>query len=275
MKAIHQEQPVKEAYIPPYHPEQYVSEEDYWNYYYSLPDVSYEWNNGVLEEKPMADYLSTQMYLWFLQLLQDYLKTYPIAKLLVLDFGFRLALPHKTTIRKPDLAVIHESNPVGVNPFDRSFRGIYDLCIEFLSDSTKKEVERDTVVKKSEYGQIGVTEYFILDRKGDQTAFYRLSRRGTYAAIAPRSGGVIQSAALPGFQFRIDHLYDRPPLIDIVHDPVYTGFVLKEYQEQYIEAKAARQRAEAERQRADAAVAAAEKLAEKLRSLGVDPNICG
>ncbi|RLC08431.1 MAG: hypothetical protein DRI57_24040, partial [Deltaproteobacteria bacterium] len=32
-----------------------VSEEEYWETYYEMPDITYEWNNGVLEERPMGD----------------------------------------------------------------------------------------------------------------------------------------------------------------------------------------------------------------------------
>ncbi len=33
----------------------HVSENEYWEKYYEHPDFNYEWNNGALEEKPMAD----------------------------------------------------------------------------------------------------------------------------------------------------------------------------------------------------------------------------
>jgi Uma2 family endonuclease len=182
-----------------------VSEEEYWAKYYSHPDFSYEWNNGILEEKPMADYRSSKMYRWFFLLLNEYLKAYSIAKLVCLDIGFRLALPDKTSIRKPDLAVILDANPINIADDDCTYKGIFDLCIEFLSDSTPKESRRDTVVKKGEYCQAGVSEYFILDRKGLQTAFYRLTDRGVYAPL-PHPGGIVRSEVLAGLQFRAaDH----------------------------------------------------------------------
>ncbi len=51
-----------------------------------------------------------------------------------LDMGFLLDLGDKVSIRKPDLTVLLHSNPVVPNPTDRSFHGVCDLCIEFLSD---------------------------------------------------------------------------------------------------------------------------------------------
>ncbi len=132
-----------------------VSEEEYWQTYYHDPDFVYEWNNGILEEKPMADYLSFKMYRWFLLLLEEYLRAHSIAKIIGLDIGFRLVLAKKKSIRRPDLAVILYANPVDIDDEDSTYQGIFDLCIKFLSDSKPKEVTRDTVVKKAEYCQAG------------------------------------------------------------------------------------------------------------------------
>ena len=228
-----------------------VSEEEYWGKYYHEVDVKYEWNNGVLEEKPMADYLSSQMYRWFFSLLQEYLRTHPVARLICLDIGFRLALTDKTSIRKPDLALILHANPITIAGEDCTYHGIFDLCIEFLSGSTPSEAERDTVVKKQEYCQAGVKEYFILDREGKKTAFYLLTEKGRYAHIPLHSGDVIQSEVLPGFQFRVEDLYTQPPLLEKINDSVYSSFIFREYQE-------------SEKR--------AERFAARLRTLGVDPD---
>ncbi|EDN66179.1 hypothetical protein BGP_0528 [Beggiatoa sp. PS] len=44
-----------------------VSETVYWEKYYENPENIYEWNNGILEEKPVSDHLNVLMYLWFLE----------------------------------------------------------------------------------------------------------------------------------------------------------------------------------------------------------------
>lgn len=249
---------------PPSEAGKRVSEALYWDAYYEYSDISYEWNDGVLEEKPVSDYLSFLVYLWFVSLLEQFLTVHPIGKMVGLEFGFRLALPDKVAIRKPDLGVLSSKNPVDLDLYDRSFAGVFDLCIEVLSDSERSEIERDTRVKFLEYEQAGVREYYILDRKGTHTAFYRRTPSGKYAPIMAGNtpeGRLIRSEVLPGFQFRIDDLYRRPSLEEMAQDPVYCGFVLPFYQE-------SRQRADAEKARADAEAARAERLAEKLRQLG-------
>lgn len=274
-----------------------ISEEEYWQHYYEHPDISYEWNNGILEEKPLPDYRRITMYGWFLVLLRAYLEVNPIAKLIFLETGFRLPMGKKTSIRKPDLFVIRNDNPIALLDRDRSYRGIADLCVESLSDSTREEVERDTVVKKGEYALVGVKEYYILD-PDDEMAFYRRTASGRYARIQPDGDGVIHSEVLPGFRFRIDDLHYMPSLETMAHDPLYQPFVLVKYQaeiqraeeaqasaeeawalaaaseeraeEAWAIAAASRERAEVAEQKAEEERRRAERLAARLRELGVD-----
>lgn len=248
-----------------------VSEALYWDAYYDYSDISYEWNDGVLEEKPVSDYLSFLVYLWFVSLLEQFLTVHPIGKMVGLEFGFRLALPEKVAIRKPDLGVLSAKNPVDLDLYDRRFAGIFDLCIEVLSDSERSEIERDTQVKFLEYEQAGIREYYILDRKGTHTAFYRRTVDGRYAPIIPETepeGNLIRSEVLPGFQFKIDDLYRRPSLKEMADDPVYREFVLPFYRESRQRADAEKARADQEAARADAEAARAARLAQKLKQLG-------
>ncbi|CAN2039765.1 putative restriction endonuclease domain-containing protein [Candidatus Magnetomoraceae bacterium gMMP-15] len=269
-----------------------VSEEEYWEKYYECAgtdedsDFHYEWNNGILEEKPMPDYLSSKMYKWFFLLLEQYLKTNPIAKLIFMEIGFRMATPKIKSIRKPDIGVILNSNSIDIDDYDRSYAGTCDMCIEFLSDSIRKEAERDTIQKKREYRESGIKEYFILDRKAEKTAFYYLNKPGYYSQIKPKSGGIICSKLLPGFQFRIDDLYTHPSLIDMIDDKVYSPYILREHQAERQRADAEHQRAEverkraetadkkakAERRKAEAANKKVEQLTAKLKELGIDPD---
>jgi hypothetical protein len=79
----------------------YIPEALYWKHYYDYPDINYEWNNGQLEVVPVVDYAKYMMYLWFIDVLRDFLHVQPIARIIGLEVGFRLALPTKVTSRKP------------------------------------------------------------------------------------------------------------------------------------------------------------------------------
>jgi len=235
-----------------------VSEEEYWKNYYEHPDFRYEWNNGILEVKSVGDFASYVQSEFFYMLMKESVKTSKMATLVGLDIGFKLVLPEKTSIRKPDLAVILKSNPDQIEPEHCTYKGCFDMCIEFLSDTDKKGLENDTVVKKLEYSQAGVKEYFILDRNKTETAFYRHNSKGKYKKIKPRNG-IIESQVLPNFKFRIDDLYSQPPLEKLIKDEVYQPYVLISYQEQIQKTEEERLRAEKESLRAEKERLRAEK----------------
>jgi Uma2 family endonuclease/ribosomal protein L14E/L6E/L27E len=226
-----------------------VSEAVYWEKYYDHPDIIYEFNDGILEEKPVADFLNFSSYKWFLILLNEFLEVRPVAKTTGLEIGFRFPLPHNTVkIRRPDLGVVLDSNPVSLEPDDKTYNGIFDLCVESLSDSTQEDIERDTVDKKWEYAKAGVKEYYILDARSKHTAFYRLNARGVYVPIKPTKDGIIKSKALPGFQFRRADLYQKPSHKEMMKNVVYKGFVALDQQAEI----KARRKAEAKAHQADA-----------------------
>jgi hypothetical protein len=242
-----------------------VSEEAYWRDYYLVSDLHYEWNNGVLEEKPVSDYQTYLVYAWFTRLLQHFLDAQPIARMVALEMGFRLPLPSGTVIRKPDLGVVRTDNPQPLLPLDVSYHGVFDLCIEALSDHERRGIVRDTVTKKAEYAAGGVPEYFILHHDPAYQAFLTRTPAGVYVPIAPEDG-VIASRVLPGLRLRLSDLNDQPTPEAMRADPVYADFMLPGWLEAERRAEAEararleaeqsaeaeRQRAESERQRADA-----------------------
>ncbi len=219
-----------------------VSEADYWRtYYHHYSDFSYEWNNGYLEEKPVSDVKGSRLYQWFCEILRCFFSAHPVGEVINLDIGFRLAMPGSTSIRKPDIAVVLDSNAAGIAPDDATYSGTYDICVESLSHSSPREVLRDTAHKRKEYESVGVGEYYILDARGTETAFLRRNRAGRYVDIVP-VGDVIRSALLPEFRFRISDLYRQPSLREMAEDEVYKGYVLPFYQKVKARAKWERQR---------------------------------
>lgn len=228
-----------------------VSEANYWDFYYLGHEVAYEWNNGVLEEKGVSDYLTFRVYDWFIRLLMEFLDANPIADRVGLEMGFRLALPNKVVIRRPDYGIVLHNNPAPLAGPMQSYRGIFDLCIEGVSTSSKAMQERDTVVKKVEYATGGIPEYYLLHHSPQLRQFYRLNAQRIYEPMPVAPGGMIRSTVLPGFQWRVADLDRQPPLETLVSDPVYRDYVRLQYQQ--------------ERQRA-------ERLAAQLRALGIDPE---
>ena len=261
----------------------YVSEEEYWEKYYEHPDFNYEWNNGYLEEKPVTDLDGSLMYQWFFKVLQNFLEINPVAIMMNLEMGFRLAMLSKTTIRKPDLGVIADNNIIQPEGKDCTFKGVFDICVESLSHADRDAVTRDTIIKKREYENIGVKEYYILDAWKEKTVFYKRNKRGNYTKIKPVGKDIIRSAALPGFQFRISDLYKQPSLLSLTEDKVYQKFIMTHYQrerklknrecklknrERKLKEEALKQ-VDQERKLRDMATERAERVEAKLRELGI------
>ncbi len=263
-----------------------VSLEEYWEKWYENPypdlDVSYEWNNGILEAKPLHNAPQIGLYNWFLALLLRNLETFDHASLINLETGFVLNIEdesdpkgERVQVRKPDIGVILNTNPVSWGELDqRHFDGVCDLVVESVSDSTLAEVLRDTVEKREDYALGGVKEYYILDPEGERTRFYALTSDGEYEEIPPDENGVIRSNVLAGLQFRLDDLQRRPRLVELALDDVYSEYVIPELraavtraeQAEAQAATAARKRSEAQAAREAAARQQAEEQVKALEA---------
>ena len=252
-----------------------VTKEEYFAKWYENPypdiDVSYEWNNGILEAKPLPNQPQLDLYNWFLILLHCNTVTFRHASLLNLETGFELTMPDpdapsgkREAVRKPDVGVILNSNPTPWGRIDqRHFEGVCDLVVEAVSDSTIAEVLRDTEEKKEDYALSGVREYFILDPNGDHMRFYRLAPHGRYETIQPNDLGGIRSDVLTGFQFRIEDLYTKPPLEELALDAVYSDYVIPGYKVSVEKAASEANRAESEAKRAESEAAARQQAVER------------
>ncbi len=240
-----------------------VTLEEYWEKWYERPhphiDVSYEWNNGILEAKPLPNFAQTEQYRWFFGLLSCYVDVHPIAKILFLETGTYMSVRDESlpsgkweVVFKPDIGIILDDNPAPWGAIDqRSYIGVCDMIVEELSDSTTAEVRRDTVEKKEGYARAGVKEYFILDPNDRHMHFYLLGAGGSYEEIEPDGEGVIRSQVLPGFQFRRADLLREPLLAELARDEVYADYVIPDLLVAETRAEKAAERADTETQRAD------------------------
>ncbi len=218
-----------------------VTLEEYWAKWYANPyadkEVSYEWHNGRLEAKPLSTRAQLELYNWFFHLLLHYVESHPIASLLNLETGFILSIQdldnptgERKEVRKPDIGVIRNDNPVEWEKGARVYKGSCDMCVESVSDSTRAAILRDTEAKKQSYAGSGVREYYILDPSEQYMHCYRLNAAGDYEEIEADDEGVIRSKVLPGFQFRWDDLIRKPAIRKLILDEVYGGYILPEYQ---------------------------------------------
>ncbi len=265
-----------------------VSKEEYWARWYESPypdlDVSYEWNNGILEAKPLPDYPQIMLYRWFSQLLGHFLEVNPIAKVIDLETGVSMTILDVDepsgkweVVYKPDLGIVLNDNPASWGASgQRAYEGICDLIVEAVSDSTQAEVRRDTEEKRSGYARAGVQEYFILDPSDRHMHILRLTSDGRYIEIQPDAAGVIHSHVLPGFRFRRADLLRKPGQKDLSLDEVYADYVTPGHldsvhsaeraEEQAAAEAAARRQAEERAERAEQQAKRAEEQAQALQA---------
>ncbi len=81
-----------------------------------------------------------------------------------------------------------------------------NLAVEIVSPDS---VERDWREKYLEYEANGVGEYWIVDPINEQIRCYVLNEQRQYITVQEQ-GGVLKSAALPGFWLRTDWLWQAP-----------------------------------------------------------------
>ncbi len=80
-----------------------------------------------------------------------------------------------------------------------------DLVVEVLS---KKTAVNDRGIKFEDYRAHGVQEYWLIDPLARSVEQYRLDAGQHYELILKSGNGSIRSEAIPGFQIRIEAMFD-------------------------------------------------------------------
>ncbi|MEZ4771756.1 MAG: Uma2 family endonuclease [Bacteroidia bacterium] len=88
---------------------------------------------------------------------------------------------------------------------DQSLFPAPDLVVEVLSPKT---AANDRGIKFEDYRAHGVLEYWIVDPVARSVEQYRLDAENQYELILKSGNGRIRSEAIPGFQIRIEAMFD-------------------------------------------------------------------
>lgn len=81
-----------------------------------------------------------------------------------------------------------------------------DLAIEVVSEES---AERDYELKRAQFEEAGVPEYWIVDPLQEKVTLLRLDRTGHYRQ-ARRQQGMLESKVLPGFRLSPEWLWQTP-----------------------------------------------------------------
>jgi Uma2 family endonuclease len=220
--------------------------------YQGDPDIQYELYKGKLIPMPTATVLHIKICEYLVYKIQRYLAAHNLDLVVKTNLGVRT---DENKSRIPDVVVCTQS--LLEQAAARSGAGILDfdekplLVVEVVSENRRA----DYVIKRGEYELANVPEYCIVDPKNGKQkirlfALIEGEDGYTYTDFLP--GQEIVSVVFPDLVLSVDEILN-PPLVEEL---------VKAERAQLQESQ---QQAVIERQRA-------ERLAARLRELGVDPD---
>lgn len=161
-----------------------------------------ELSEGRLEVLAMP----TEEHQLIVAFLYDAFKSFVAARRLgkVLFAPLRIQL-REGTFREPDLVFLLAAN--SAKRGDRYWQGA-DLVVEVVSAD---DPDRDLVVKRGEYAEAGIREYWIVDPRGSTITVLGLEARGTQytKAATYRAGDMAASILLPSFAVNVLEVFSQ------------------------------------------------------------------
>jgi Uma2 family endonuclease len=228
----------------------------------NLSDITIEYPSA--DGEPVAEtYIHLYAILTTLEVLQQYLAGRQATVLANQFLYYAQGFPRLRVA--PDVMVIFDVPPGGRDNYKVWEEGqVPQVVLEMTSAGTQKQ---DQEQKKLLYEQLGIVEYWLFDPKGEwinkKLQGYRLHDEIYQPITDSLSQPLGLRLEVEGELLRFYRLDTGDKLL------IPTELAEKAQRER---AETERQRAETERKRAETEMQRANKLAEHLRSLGVDPD---
>jgi Uma2 family endonuclease len=172
-----------------------------------------EWVDGEIDYMGTVSSEHADLVGFLLALMRFYIDGRGPGRLFFEPFNMRL--PHRPSGRNPDILFVSTEHADRIKK--NYLNGPADLIIEVVSPDDRS---RDLVVKRAEYEQAGVPEYWILDPERKEAIFLQLDESGHYSDVAPDADGVYHSTVMKGLWIRVDWLFrdPLPPLMDVLRE---------------------------------------------------------
>jgi Uma2 family endonuclease len=142
---------------------------------------------------------------------------------LVLSEPFEMRILDGRSARQPDIFVVLNEHMGRYS--DERLEGPADLVIEIVSEGS---VAEDIHVKRREYEEAGILEYWIVEGRLGVSGFemLRLNEAGYYERVQPDGAGRLHSRVLPGCWIDPDWLARDPlPDPDVVIEQIAPGIL--------------------------------------------------
>lgn len=117
---------------------------------------------------------------------------------------------------EPDICFFQQDKSKDFQPSQIIFP-VPDLAVEVLSNSSKKMVNHDRVIKFEDYERHGVREYWIVD-PDDETVEQYVLESGRYRLLLKSSEGHIRSHAVEGFVIPIRAIFDETANLEALRE---------------------------------------------------------
>jgi Uma2 family endonuclease len=149
-----------------------------------------EFAEGRIEVLPMPTLEHQEIVLFLVNLLRSFIAANNLGRAIMAPLRLKLG---EGKFREPDILFVLQSNISKVG--NRFWQGA-DLVMEVVSED---DPARDLQIKRMEYAEAGIAEYWIVDPRNKTINVLKLED-GNYITFAEaREDGVIQSSLLPGF----------------------------------------------------------------------------
>jgi Uma2 family endonuclease len=149
-----------------------------------------ELSHGALEVLPMPTRSHQESMLKLYDLLRDHMAAGGLGKVLVAPYPVRLKAGQ---FREPDLVVMLAAH---LERLGEDFADGANMVVEILS----KDCRKDLVIRRAEYGQAGIGEYWIVDPVQRSITVLRRSARRYVVHGVFRPGQSASSVLLKGFK---------------------------------------------------------------------------
>lgn len=164
-------------------------------------DTWAEWVDGEVNMVSPASERHQDIFRFLMTLLSDYAEFQNLGRIIPAPFQMRL----ESSGREPDILYIASAHLDRIK--DTYLEGPADMVVEIIS---KESRNRDRGEKFYEYESAGISEYWLVDPIREQVEFYKLGADSQYHLILPDAEGLYHSEAVPGFQFKVSWLWQKP-----------------------------------------------------------------
>ncbi|MBI5348688.1 MAG: Uma2 family endonuclease [Chloroflexi bacterium] len=156
-----------------------------------------ELSNGKLEFPPMPTEIHQLILMRLSTALFLFVTQYKMGQIRVAPLPVQL---WQGKVREPDIIFMSNAHADRI----QKYWGVPDLAIEIVSENDER---RDRIIKKEEYAQAGIPEYWIVDPEAKTVEIYRLEGKTYQTHSALTEKDKLTSPTFPNFEISVVELF--------------------------------------------------------------------